>query len=415
MEAEAAFAAMGALLLMAVPGDFAGSFRNPWALTIMLKPNHALGLVLIPMAALAISRAHNLSTRLFAGFVLQLVGWAFVIHMGLFVCGLAVFVALSWITKRADRLKDLIDASTAVGANLLIVSPYLVMLVVAYPFLEGNDAYRISFFSDRPVEGPFRLGVLLVLSAFGAWRSYQERGRLGRILSTQWLAAHLMWQMFPVLGLVGHAREQDEVFYWCRFWTGLFAGVGLWHFMAMLVARVRGGERMSDRNVGAATALSLSLLLPSLLPAWWDPGTMDQYYKAARSALPDWIAEPTRFVRSTSRESVFAGDRGYAKWIAAYGARRVLLANALNLPNDYLRRIEVETALLRDGNPSLLEEARLRYGIEYVLVTSNPMVEAPDITIDRLKERPHLSTVYDQQFDLARVAIFKVIQPRPRP
>lgn len=415
VEAEAAFAAMGALLLMAVPGDFAGAFRNPWALTIMLKPNHALGLVLVPLAGLAISRAHNLKTRLVAGFALHLVGWAFVIHMGLFVCGLAVFVVLSWVTKRAERLKDLIDSGTAVGANLLIVSPYLVMLVVAYPFLEGHEAYRVSFFSERPIEGPFRLGILLALSAFGAWRSYQERGRLGRILAAQWLGAQVMWQVFPVLGLVGHAREQDEVFYWCRFWTGLFAGAGSWHAVSAMVAMVRGGERTRERAVGGTTALSLTLLLPSLLPAWWDPRTMDQYHMAARTPLPDWIAEPAQFIRSTSREAVFAGDRDYAKWIAAYGARRVLLASALNMPQDQTRRIQIETALLRDGSLDLLEEGRVRYGVEFVLVTSKPLGQAPDITIDMLKERSHLKSVYDRQFDLVRVAIFKVLQPGAEP
>ena len=93
----------------------------------------------------------------------------------------------------------------------------------------------------------------------------------------------------------------------------------------------------------------------------------------------------------------------------------MLLASALNLPNDHPRRIEIETALLRDGNPSLLEEGRVRYGIEYVLVTSNPLDQAPDLTIDMLKERPHLTAVYDQQFDRARVAIFKVREPRREP
>ncbi len=415
-EAEAAFAAMGALLLVAVPGDFAGAFRNPWALTFLLKPNHALGLVLVPLAALTLARANSLGTRLFAGFVLQLVGWAFVIHMGLFVGGLVVFAALSWMTKRTERTRDLIDAATAVGANLLIVSPYLVMLVVAYPFLEGNDAYRISFFSERPFEGPLRLGPLFALSAFGAWRAYHGEGRLGRILASQWLAAHVMWQAFPLLGLVGHAREQDEVFYWCRFWTGLFAGVGVWRAVLMTMRQVRGGRGTRPGTIGAATALSLTLLLPSLLPSWWDPKIMDQYHVAARTPLPDWVADPARFIRSTtSREAVFAGDRGYAKWIAAYGARRVLLANALNLPNDFRRRIEIETALLRDGDQSLLQEGRDRYGIEYVLITSNPMEQAPDITIDMLKERPHLAAVYDRQFRLARVAIFKVIQPGRKP
>lgn len=138
---------------------------------------------------------------------------------------------------------------------------------------------------------------------------------------------------------------------------------------------------------------------------------MDQYHAAARAPLPDWIAEPARFIRSTSREAVFAGDRDYAKWIAAYGARRVLLANALNMPNDQTRRIEIETALLRDGDPSLVEEGRARYGIEYVLVTSEPLDQAPDITIDLLKERRHLIAVYDRQFDSARVAIFRVLRP----
>ncbi len=101
------------------------------------------------MAFLALARATTWRSRLWAGFVLQLVGWAFVIHMAFFVAGLAVFVGLSWITRSTERRRDLLDVATAVGANLLIVSPYLVMLIVAYPFLQGHDAYRLSFFSER--------------------------------------------------------------------------------------------------------------------------------------------------------------------------------------------------------------------------------------------------------------------------
>ena len=406
---EAAFAALGGLMLMATPGDFAGPFRNPWALTFLLKPNHALGLVFVPHAALAFSRARDLKTRLFAGFVLQLVGWAFVIHMALFVAGLVVFVALSWLTGQSDRRRDLLDAAIGVGANLLLVSPYLVMLVVAYPFLEGNDAYRLSFFSERPLEGPLRLGALFLLSLFGCWRTYRDRGRLGRILASQWLAAHVIWQAFPLLGLVGHAREQDEVFYWCRFWTGLFAGVGALQAARLSITRLRTASA-GGSHVAASAALSLTLLIPSLLPTWWDPSQMDQYFTAARKPLPDWVAEPTRFIRTrTPTEAVFAGDRQYAKWIAAYGARRVLLANALNLPNDYLRRVEIESALLRDGAPGLLIEGRDRYAIQYVLVTSNPLEQAPGLTIDMLKSRPHLESVYDHQFAAVRVVIFRVV------
>lgn len=407
---EAAFAALGALLLLAAPGDFSGPFRNPWALTFLLKPNHALGLVLAPLAALALARAETWKGRLFAGFVLQLVGWAFVIHMALMVAGFFVFVSLSWLTRRADRVKDLIDAGSAIGANLLIVSPYLVILVVGYPFLHGEDALRLSPFSERPIEAPLRLGALFLVSAFGAWETYRLERRLGRILASQWLAAHLVWQLFPILGLVGQAREQDEAFYWCRFWTGLFAGVGLFHAARRILAALRGNRHANPSRLhGAAAALSLILLLPSLLPAWWDPEQMDQYFVAARKPLPDWIAEPTRFIRnSTSPDAVFAGDRNYARWIAAYGARRVLISNSLNFPNDHPRRKEIESALLRDGPKLLIAEGRDRYSIQFVVATSYPMYQAPDITLEQLATRPYLEPVYDRQFVSARVVIFKV-------
>ena len=402
----AAFAALGAVLLMAAPGDFSGMFRNPWALTFLLKPNHALGLVLVPLAALSISRAASWPSRLRAGFILQLVGWAFVIHMALFVAGLAVFVLLSWVTRNPERRKDLVDVGTAVGANLLIVSPYIVMLVVAYPFLQGNDAYRLSFFSERPIEGPFRLGGLLLLSGYGAWRTHSEGSRLGRIFASQWLTAHVIWQAFPILGFFGHAREQDEAFYWCRFWTALFAGVG-----TILAARsVVSKFKQTAMVMATATSAALVLLLPSLLPAWWDPSTMDQYFAAAREPIPDWIAEPSRFIRSkTDKDAVFAGDRNYARWIAAYGARRVLVADSLNHPNDTPRRTRVELAVLDDGDPALLREARERYSLKYVLATSDLLKQAPHLSLEAMAAKPQLKVVYDGRFRTTRVVIFEVV------
>lgn len=413
---EAAFAGLGALLLIAAPGDFAGPFRNPWALTFLLKPNHALGLVLTPLAALALARAGTWKSRLFAGFVLQLVGWAFVIHMALMVTGFAVFVGLSWLTRRSDRLKDLFDAGSAVGVNLLIVSPYLLMLVLAYP-LQGDSSLRLSPLSERPVEAPMRLGVLFLLSAFGAWRTYKRGDRLGRILASQWLAAQLVWQLFPVLGLFGQAREQDEAFYWCRFWTGLLAGVGMLQATRLMWAALQRNRGSNPAGWNSApAAISIVLLLPSLLPTWWDPATMDQYFTAASRPIPDWIAEPTRFIRdNTPREAVFAGDRNYARWVSAYGARRVLISNSLNLPKDSARRNEIETALLRDGAKALRIEGMERYSIQYIVATSFPMYQAADITLEGLTARPYLEPVYERQFATARVMIFKVRAEANRP
>jgi hypothetical protein len=409
-DVEAAFAALGALLLMATPGDFGGQFRNPWAMTFLLKPNHSLGLILAPWAALAVARARDGKTRLLAGLALQFVGWAFVIHMALFVVGLMIFVAGSWLARGSDRVKDLLDVVTAVGVNLVLVSPYLAMLIVGYPFLHGSDAFRLSPFSERLFEAPLRMGAFFLLSAFGAWHAHRERGRMGRILAAQWLSAHLVWQAFPILGLFGQAREQDEIFYWCRFWTGLFAGVGAYQAANQIFSGLRKRDHGEPSPCGSmAAALGLVLLLPSLLAGWWDPAKMDQYFAAASRSLPDWIAEPTAFIRNhTSQDAVFAGDRNYARWIAAYGARRVLLANSLNAPADSSRRSAVEAAILRDDSAVLEREGRDRYGLKFILATSNGLEQAKDIDLDQLASRADLKTVYDRKFAAARVVIFEI-------
>lgn len=408
LEVEAAFAALGALLLLAAPGDHAGAFRNPWALTLLLKPNHTLGLVLAPLAALALSRAGTWKSRLWAGFVLQLVGWAFVIHMVLFVAGLFVFVALSWIEKRAERMKDLADAGTAVGANFVIVSPYLIMLLVAYPVRQTHAVPGLVF-SERPVEASLRMGVFFLLSVFGAWRAYRGGSRLGRLFAAQWLTAHLVWQAFPLLSLVRLAREQDEAFYWCRFWTGLFAGLGLFQGLSLGLERLKIQARRTAPGAGAVAGIGLVILLPSIVPAWWDPSSMDQYFVAARRPIPDWIAEPMKFVReNTKKDDVFSADRNYARWIAAYGQRRVLLANSLNRPGDSDRRMAIEAALLGEGNEALREEGRVRYGLRYMLYTSPATEASIQIDLDVLKSRPHLETVYDREFEDRRVVILRI-------
>jgi hypothetical protein len=143
---------------------------------------------------------------------------------------------------------------------------------------------------------------------------------------------------------------------------------------------------------------------------------MDPYFSAARNPLPDWISEPTRFIRtSTPVEAVFAGDQHYARWISAHGARRVLIASSLNLPNDHARRTEVENALLRNGPKPLIAEGRDRYSIGYVLATSDPLYQAPDITLDQLAALPYFEPVYDRQFSTTRVMIFKVRYEGDRP
>jgi hypothetical protein len=223
------------------------------------------------------------------------------------------------------------------------------------------------------------------------------------MLACQWLAAHIVWQAIPLLGLIGQAREQDEAFYWCRFWTGAFAASGLFE----IVTRGLASLPRSRPAVSVPAAAALILLLPSLLPAFWSPDSMDQYFLAARKPLPEWIAEPTRFIRArTPKEAVFGGDREYARWIAAYGARRVLVANSLNAPGDTPNRDRVEIAILRGDTGQDAATATNTYGVRYLLVTSRPLEQAADVTIEQLLTRPGLEVVFDRQYPTTRVVIF---------
>src|SRR6185503_14359702 len=90
--------------------------------------------------------------RLGAGLLLHLLGWVFVLHMAYVCCGLLVFAGLSLLTRRESATRDVGDVLTVIGINLLVVSPYLVMLFVGYPFLVSTPAYGLPAGSAHLLE-----------------------------------------------------------------------------------------------------------------------------------------------------------------------------------------------------------------------------------------------------------------------
>ena len=90
---ERALVALSATLLSSAPLDYAAPYRVPWAMTFLLKPNHSLGLVLLPWVVRAFAGIRRGRDRLIVGLLLHLLGWAFVIHMGAFCVGLVTFAA----------------------------------------------------------------------------------------------------------------------------------------------------------------------------------------------------------------------------------------------------------------------------------------------------------------------------------
>src|SRR5262245_22698312 len=128
--AERALVAGGATLLCASPLDYTSAYGPAWSMTFLLKPNHALGLVLFPFVLRACARSQGLRGRLVTALLLHLLGWAFALHVVYVAFGLAVFAALSWWTAPPqDRRRDLLDALVPLAVNAVITAPVLWRLV----------------------------------------------------------------------------------------------------------------------------------------------------------------------------------------------------------------------------------------------------------------------------------------------
>jgi hypothetical protein len=385
---ERVFAAAGATLLCAAPFDFGGTYRVPWAMTFLLKPNHALGLVLFPLLLRAFAGIRGWGGRLAVGFLLHVLGWVFVIHMGFACTGLALFALGSWWRSRPSAGKDVGDAAAVIGVNVLVVSPYLVMLLWGYPIFQPGPSMAVPVWSAHLLEPTVGAGLAFALAAWGLAVVGRRDDRLSRVFTAQVVAAFLLWVAYLALSRVNLAKERDELFYWQRFLAGILAGIGAWD----LASRAALSSARLLEPARRAAALGL-VLLPLTLPYWWDPLRMDSYFPGSLEPLPELIRLPTDYIRhELPRTAVFAGDRDYARWVAALGARRVFLVTNLHMPKDYAARVRLEEALVR-GEPGATETARAR-GVTHLVVTPALLASYPGTALLALRARTDLREVH---------------------
>ena len=210
---ERALVAGFATLLSSSPLDFAGVYRVPWALTFLLKPNHALGLVLLPVVLRAVASIKGWAGRIGAGLLLHLLGWVFVIHMMCVAVGLVVFAAVSSWSRREEARRDVLDVAVVLGVNLLAVSPYLLMLAIGYPAFRPAPHMVIAASSAHLLEITARVGWIFWLGAWGAAVAYRRGDRLGRLWATQVLGAALVWVGYLLLSALqmGRASCRERV------------------------------------------------------------------------------------------------------------------------------------------------------------------------------------------------------------
>jgi hypothetical protein len=97
---------------------------------------------------------------------------------------------------------------------------------------------------------------------------------------------------------------------------------------------------------------------------------MDSYIPGSLQPVPDRLRLPTDFIRRhTDPRAVLAGDRDYARYVAALGARRVSLANNFHMPHRPMDRIRLEESLVRGSDPEAALATAREQGVSYLVVT----------------------------------------------
>ena len=405
---ERALAALFGVLLWSAPLDFSGAYRDPWAMTVLLKPNHALGLVVFPLFLRLFANIRGWGTRILAGVVLHLLAWVFVLHMAYVAAGLVAFALASTIDRRPEAKRDRLDVGVAILVNVLIVSPYLVMLLVGYPFLQRLAIMTIPPHSPHLLETTARAGAVFALGLWGAIVC-QRRGRSGRLWAAQLTAAQLIWVWYLVLSALQMARERDEVVYWARFLCAVMAGIGAFD----LATRAADALPRLLAPPARRAAVVAGLAVPFLLPAWWSPSRMDDYYPGSREPLPARLVAPTEFLRhGTDPRAVVAGDVDYARWVSALGARRTLLSRGLHSPGDAGAREELQALLAAGAEGEAVRQAAARWSVRYLAVTPAFLARYPGATLEAIEARPgyklvHFTGPRDGDF----VAVFELRGP----
>lgn len=404
---ERAFVAGFATLLCSVPFEFTRPYRTPWAMTFLLKPNHALGLVLLPLVLRAFAGIRTWRGRLATGLLLHVLGWVFVIHMAYVVVGLGAFVLLSALSGRGETRRDAVDVAVVVGINLLVVSPYLAMLLVGYPAFDRSPLMTIEPASAHLMEATFRHGFVFWLGGWGLVVLLRRGDRLSRLWAGQLLGGLGLWLGYYVLSALQLARERDEMFYWNAFLLSVAAAIGAWD-----LTRRAAGWLVPRPVAPAVRAAALALLLvPFSLPYWWNPAVMDAYFAPSLSPLPAPLREATDFLRrATHPRDVIAGDPDFARYAAALAGRRALFGLTLPAPRDWRERWRLQGMLVEGRDPDAVVAEAAKWGVGYFVVTPYLLKHYYRGTdLDRIGALAHLRRVFfsgDPERDF--VAIYRV-------
>jgi hypothetical protein len=392
-----------ALIVLAVLGlsSFSLSQRPPvpqlFAANFLLKPNHAIGWGFL---GLLVGMRLRAAAWWKLGLVLGLLAWAYLLGWVYLGAGL---VAGCLLQPRERRdWKRLLAALVLSGA---IASPYIAHLARDYHPL-GTEQTPNQIWHDQlgprlalPHWVTLDLGPLLLLGAAGAALLWRRRTPRDRLLLGIFGSSWLLWLGYALAqALWGASPEPDEIHYFLRVNVAVAAGVAL----AELARRF---ERSRSLATGRGHAIVFGASLFLTFPAYWDPPTMDRYYKWGGAAVRRRVEQYGAWIReNTPGDAVFVAGKQACIWIPALAGRRVLLIADSRPPLDYAERKQAERILLTSKDPELIRATARRFGVDYVAIDPETLLEYGE---DELEGIGRLS-VYEHVFQNAAVRILKI-------
>jgi len=383
---EKVFAIYFALMFSTSPTDHLETYRSVWNLSFLLKPNHNLGLVLLPPLLATLAGAPSWSRRLRAAVLLHLIGWVFVVFWAYVVVGLLFYVALS--RRHGKARTAAVDVATMLGVNLVLLSPYLFVLLTRYSFVLRAPRVDLASVLDLSLKLSLGQGVFFLLALLGGKTLYSRADGLSRLWLSLALGAVTVWVGYMGLAPAIGAPEADEIYYFVRVVVGVVAGIGAWN-----AARRIGGLLTLPAEVRPAALLLVSF--PLALPAWWNPARMDRYFVGSIAPVPESLMRTTTFIRErTEPEAAFLAVGEEARYVAALGGRRVLYDGYLALPPDFEERHRLQHAVLAEDDRTAARALRDKYGVRYVLMSDQLVLQYPSVRLRPFAARPGWRQVF---------------------
>src|SRR5206468_3749081 len=121
------------LLASTSPLEYLGPFRSFWARNFLLKPNHALGLALTPVALRLLSRWTGWRRGALSFLVLAALGWVFVIDWLIVTSCLGFYGVLRYVREGRTARSELSRQVAVVILAALPVIPYVLFIARQFP------------------------------------------------------------------------------------------------------------------------------------------------------------------------------------------------------------------------------------------------------------------------------------------